>query len=231
MRSVKHFAEDESSVQARIVGSIGAFAHLNSMPSVSELSRSERPDHVVGVVCALVKIRGVPLGSFSGTVIGPNGIESALRLPLKSLCLLRALSIFIITLHSIYIVYGMSAIFTATSMAFVCAFALVFLSYNPARRPASIMAPLLLGSISSCWFSRVAATTGSHLLLSLSLTPMTFSYHRLNASSAGGACCLVHAVFPWGFSAQAEGITRVDFLAVRPFNPCKKLGRLVLALC
>jgi hypothetical protein len=71
------------------------------------------------------------------------------------------------------------------------------LPYNSARRPAFIEAQRLLGSLPSFWFSRVAATTDPHLLLSH--TPMSFSYHRLDTPgmerSTIGATTLNRAVW------------------------------------
>lgn len=66
-------------------------------------------------------------------------------------------------------------------------------------------------------------------LLLLLLPPLLLpSYYMLDVFSAGGVRCLAHAFFPWGFPAEAEKGPQIRFLAVRPFNSCKKLRRLVL---
>ena len=64
----------------------------------------------------------------------------------------------------------------------------------------------ILGSRPSYWPSPPA----------LSLILISFSYYRLDASSAGGVRCLFHAVFPWGLPTEAEISNRFDLLLCAP---------------
>jgi hypothetical protein len=59
---------------------------------------------------------------------------------------------------------------------------------------------------------------------------MSFSYHRLHTSGAGGVRCLVHVVFLWGLPAEAEGSHRVGFLAVCHFDSSAEGARDLLLL-
>jgi hypothetical protein len=89
------------------------------------------------------------------------------------------------------------------------------LLYNPARHPAFIKAPRLLGSMPSYCFVLVVATTDPHS--SLCFPPLPSPCHRLDTSSAGGVRCLVHVASFWGMPAEAEAPSRAQFLAVRLF--------------
>ena len=70
--------------------------------------------------------------------------------------------------------------------------------YNPARRPAFIKTPRLLGSMPSYWYSRVAATAGPHPLFSPSFhylsratgwtTSLMGSYAVLSIPIPSGTC-------------------------------------------
>ena len=83
-------------------------------------------------------------------------------------------------------------------MTLMRALASIFNCNNPARRPAFIKTPRLLGSMPSYWYSRVAATAGPHPLFSPSFhylsratgwtTPLMGSYAVLSIPIPSGTC-------------------------------------------
>jgi hypothetical protein len=141
--------------------------------------------------------------------------------------ILLSYSIFII-LYLSYIAYDRPGLTPEHFLVFYLCSRIGLLPYNPACRPAFIETQQLLGSLPSFWFSRVAATTSLHLLLSH--TPMSFSYHRLETPGVGGVRCLIHVVFLWDLPGEAERSHRVGFLAVRPFDSSAEGGRDFLSL-
>lgn len=90
------------------------------------------------------------------------------------------------------------------------------LPYNPARHPAFINAPRLLGSMPSYLLVLVVATADLHLLLSASLlySPRTTGWTPPVLEVYAVLSMLLAS---WGMHADAEAHTWADFLAVRLF--------------
>jgi hypothetical protein len=154
-------------------------------------------------------------------------------LPIPEVGWFFILFLFLIILYPSCIAYDRPRLSPRHFLVFYLCSRVGLLPYNPARRPAFIKAPRLLGSLPSYRFSRVATTTSPHLLLSH--TPIPFSYHRLDTSGAGGVRCPVHVVFlvrPFDYSAEGGRdlfslvLTRSVYCAC----PCPPAGRANRAL-